>query len=56
MTSEALIAEGDIVAVRTSSTGTNLGAFSGVIPPTGKRFVSSQSHWFRVANGRLVEH
>jgi predicted ester cyclase len=56
MTIEALIAEGDVVAVRASSTGTNLGAFAGVIPPTGKRFVSSQSHWFRVADGKLVEH
>jgi predicted SnoaL-like aldol condensation-catalyzing enzyme len=56
ITIEALIAEGDTIAVRTSSEGTNLGKFSGVLPATGKRFVSCQSHWFRVADGKLVEH
>ena len=55
-TIEALIAEGDTVAVRTSSNGTNLGRFGGVLPATGKRFVSSQTHWFRVAEGKLVEY
>jgi predicted SnoaL-like aldol condensation-catalyzing enzyme len=56
MVIEALITEGDIVAVRTSSTGTNLGRFRDVVPPTGRRFVSSQSHWFQIAGGKLVEH
>jgi predicted ester cyclase len=56
ITIEALIAEGDTVAARTSSKGTNLGRFGGVLPATGKPFASSQSHWFRVASGKLVEH
>jgi hypothetical protein len=38
------------------SEGTNLGALNGVMPPTGKRFIARQSHWFRVAEGKLVEH
>ena len=25
-------------------------------PPTGKRFASTQTHWIRVADGKLVEH
>jgi predicted SnoaL-like aldol condensation-catalyzing enzyme len=56
MTIEALVAEGDTVAMRVSSAGTNLGRFNGVLPPTGKRFVSAQCHWFRVVNNRLAEH
>ena len=56
MTMEAMIAEGDTVAVRILSEGTNLGAISGVVPPTGKRFSARQSHWFRDADEKLVEH
>ena len=53
---EAMIAEGDTVAVGILSEGTNLGAFNGVLTPTGKRFMARQSHWFRVADNKLVEH
>ena len=56
MTIEAIIAEGDTVAVRILSEGTNLGPLVGGVPPTGKRFMARQSHWFRVADDRLVEH
>lgn len=56
MTIEAMVAEGDTVAVRVLSQGTNLGALNGLMPPTGKRFSARQSHWFRVADGRLAEH
>ena len=56
MTIEAMVAEGDLVAVRILSEGTNLGAFNGVIPPTGKHFVARQSHWFRIADNQLAEH
>ena len=56
MTIEAIVADGDLVAARVVSEGTNLGPLNGVVPPTGKRFASRQSHWFRVADGRLAEH
>jgi predicted ester cyclase len=56
MTIEAMVAEGDTVAVRVLSEGTNLGPVNGVVPPTGKRFAARQTHWFRVENGRLAEH
>jgi predicted ester cyclase len=56
MTVEAMVAEGDTVAVRVLSEGTNLGPLNGVVPPTGKRFSARQSHWYRVADGKLVEH
>lgn len=35
MTIEAMVAEGDTVAVRVVSEGTNLGPLNGVVPPTG---------------------
>jgi predicted ester cyclase len=56
MTIEAMVAEGDTVAVRVLSEGTNLGPLNGVVPPTGKRFSARQSHWYRVVDGKLVEH
>jgi predicted ester cyclase len=56
MTIEAIVAEGETVAVRILSEGTNLGPLNGVVPPTGKRFTARQCHWFRVADGKLVEH
>jgi predicted ester cyclase len=56
MTIQSIVAEGELVAVRIRSEGTNLGSLGGVAPPTGKRFVAEQSHWYRVADGRLCEH
>jgi predicted ester cyclase len=53
---EAMVAEGDTVAVRVFAEGTNLGPLNGVVPPTGKRFAARQSHWFRIEGGRLAEH
>ena len=50
------VAEGDTVAVRILSAGTNRGPLNGVVPPTGKRFAARQSHWFRVEGGKLAEH
>jgi len=56
MTVEAVVAEGDTVAARILSEGTNLGPLNGVMPPTGKGFSARQSHWYRVEEGKLVEH
>ena len=27
-----------------------------VFPPTGKEFATTQTHWFRVLDGQVVEH
>jgi len=27
-----------------------------VFPATGKQFASTQTHWFRVADGKVIEH
>jgi len=56
MTIESIVAEGDVVAVRALSEGTNLGMLNGVVPPTGKKFSAHQSHWYRVEDGKLAEH
>ena len=56
MSIEAVVTDGDLIVARIASTGTNLGPISGTIPPTGRSFSASQSHWFRVQDGRLSEH
>jgi predicted ester cyclase len=56
MTIESLVSDADTVAVRVRSSGTNRGKLGGFAPPTNKRFVADQSHWYRVADGRLCEH
>jgi len=52
---EDAVADGDTVAVRGTCTGTHEGELWS-IPPTGERFAVQQSHWFRVADGKLAEH
>lgn len=56
MVIEMEVAQGDLVAVLVTSTGTNSGPLNGVIPATGRRFAARQSHWFRVRDGLLAEH
>lgn len=29
---------------------------SEAFPPTGKRFATTQTHWFRMADGKVAEH
>ena len=52
---EDAVASGDRVAVRGTMYGTYEGELRG-IPPTGRRVAVQQSHWFRVADGKLAEH
>ena len=60
-----VVAEGDWVAVHTTMSGRQTGPFASfapdgevaqVFPATGRSFAASQTHWFRVADGQLVEH
>jgi predicted ester cyclase len=53
MTFEREIAEGDLVAVRVSATGTHLGTFRGY-PPSGKRWQATASAWYQVSGGRIA--
>jgi predicted ester cyclase len=60
-----VVAERDVVAVHCTMSGTHVGDFvtyaadgsvGDVFPPTGESFATTQSHWFRVVDGQVVEH
>jgi predicted ester cyclase len=53
-TTEAIVAEGDTVAVRRTFRGTHRGSLMG-IPPTGRQVTFSDIVMLRVANGKFVE-
>jgi predicted ester cyclase len=50
-----LIAEGDRVAVRLTTSARHTGTFMGA-EPTGKRYSIDEIHIFRLREGQLVEH
>ena len=59
------IADGDLVAVNSTMNGRHVapwavytedGAVDTVFPPTSKTFAMTQSHWFRIEDGRIIEH
>lgn len=52
---EAIMAEGDEVVTRTLWTGTQDGPFLGR-PATGKKVQFSTSDFYRIDNGKVVEH
>jgi predicted ester cyclase len=60
-----IAADGDLVVVHTTMSGRHTGLFaryddagavSQVMPPTGRSFSSTQTHWFRLADGKVIEH
>jgi steroid delta-isomerase-like uncharacterized protein len=53
-TTEAMIAEGDLVAVRTTHRGTHSAEFLG-IPATGRRIELRTHDMHRLAAGRIIE-
>lgn len=55
MNVEAIAAEGDMVVVRLTMTGTHVGEFMGV-PPSGKEVRVPMCDWTRIRNGKAVEH
>lgn len=54
-TIEDMVGEGDKVATRVTGTGTHRGEFRG-IPATGREASWSSMGFFRVADGKIVEH
>jgi len=50
-----IIAEGDRVAVRLTSSATHTGDFMGM-PASGKRYEIGEIHIFRLEEGRVAEH
>jgi steroid delta-isomerase-like uncharacterized protein len=59
-----MIAEGDTVVVRCRVSGTHLGVgrmnvnggYLVGVPPTGKHFEVQAIHWFKLREGKIVEH
>jgi predicted ester cyclase len=60
-----VVADEDVVAVHSTMSGRHTGQFaqyddagavSQVMPPTGRPFSSTQTHWFRLADGKIIEH
>ena len=52
---DLLVAEGDIVVGRMTTTGTHTGDFMGM-PASGKSFSMSEIHIVRIVDGLAVEH
>jgi predicted ester cyclase len=52
---ELITAEGDLVSYRATESGTHRGEFL-KIPPTGKRATWTEIQFFRIADGKVVEH
>jgi predicted ester cyclase len=59
------IADGDLVAVNSTMNGrhvapwafyTDDGTIDSVFPPTNRAFAMTQSHWFRMKDGVIIEH
>lgn len=59
------LTDGDLVAVNSTMNGrhtapwavyTETGAIDTVFPPTERSFAMTQSHWFRVRDGLILEH
>ncbi len=54
-TIDDLIGEADQVAARLTTAATQTGEFMGM-PPSGKRYEIEEIHWFRLRDGKVVEH
>jgi steroid delta-isomerase-like uncharacterized protein len=54
-----IVAEGDIVATRSTMTGTHAGRFNlgplAALPPSGKRVEVPHMHFFRYKDGRVID-
>ncbi len=55
VTVNQMIAEGDVVSVAVTTTGTHNGDFMG-IPATGKEISITEVHMMRMVSGKMVEH
>jgi predicted ester cyclase len=59
-----VVEDGDLVVVHNTMSGRHAGDFVGwdrgsikvVMPPTGREFASTQTHWLRFRDGLIVEH
>ncbi|WP_236049460.1 ester cyclase [Paractinoplanes ovalisporus] len=59
------VADGDLIAVHCTMSGRHVGPFlsydergevAQAMPPTGRTFAITQTHWFRMKDGQVLEH
>ncbi|MFF5079214.1 ester cyclase [Actinoplanes sp. NPDC000266] len=59
------VADGDLIAVHCTMSGRQIGPFvaydergevAQAFPPTGRAFAITQTHWFRMSDGQVIEH
>jgi predicted ester cyclase len=59
------VADSDLVVIHNTMSGRHHGPFveydaNGTVatafPPTGRTFATTQTHWFRIADGKVIEH
>jgi predicted ester cyclase len=60
-----IVAGGDLVVLHATMSGRHTGTFVGydaaarpaqAFSPTGKRFATIQAYWFRITDGKVIEH
>jgi predicted ester cyclase len=60
-----VVSEGDLVVFHCTMSGRHVrpfvsyaedGSVDEVFPPTGRRFETTQTHWMRIVDDRLIEH
>jgi predicted ester cyclase len=60
-----LVADGELIVAHTTAHGRHVGPFvfynndghiEQVMPPTGKTCSVTQTHWFRMSEGKVIEH
>ena len=60
-----VVQEGDLIVVHATMSGHQTGPFvaygpdgeiTAVFPPLGRRFAVTQTHWFRLRDGKVAEH
>lgn len=60
-----VVADGDLVVVHNTMSGRQIGPavmfdaageVADVFPPTGRPFATTQTHWFRLSDGKVIEH
>lgn len=60
-----VVADGDLVTVHNTMSGRQVGPaimfdpagdVAEVFPPTGRHFATTQTHWYRIRDGKVIEH
>lgn len=60
-----VVADGDLVVVHATMSGRHVGPFvsygadarpAQAFPATGRTFATTQTHWLRIADGKVIEH